>query len=631
MTVRIFNVDFECASLDSGTEQIIAAARSGRKGLVVTPNVDHVVVLQDDPEMQAIYREALFRFADGMPLVWFSKLACNTPLPERVTGADLLPAICQKSAGTGLNLYFLGGNPGIAERAADSLRRQYPGVAIVGTYCPPFGFEHDPAETERIIADINACQVDILFVGVGAPKQEKWAAACLSRLNVGPILCIGAAFDFAAGSIRRAPKLLRNAGLEWVWRMASEPRRLWKRYLVRGSRFLPMVWRELGCRRQQTRSVSILGTRGIPARHGGFETFAEQLALYLAARGWNVTVYCQNNGADKRYEEIWNGIRLIHIPVRGSDTIGSIYFDWKSILHVLREKSLVLTLGYNTAIFSVVHRLAGVTNLINMDGFEWRRQKWSLPQRAWLYLNERLACLLGNHLIADHPLVQAHLETRVAAGKITMIPYPAEIVDHADASLLEPFGLEPGSYVLVVARPEPENSILEIVTAFSSRPRGYRLVLVGAFDVRHFPYHARVQEAAGGEVSFLGAIYHKETVAALRYFCRMYIHGHQVGGTNPSLLESMAAGAPVLAHDNQFNHWVAGSSAHYFRDVETCAGQLDRLLPDTDLLRQLGSAGRARCEQVFAPQRVLSEYEELLQAWWAREATCGAPARCRAS
>src|SRR5450631_4398005 len=142
--MKLFNLDFNCVGLDGAVQQILDAARAGRKGLVVTPNVDHIVMMQDDNEMRRIFRDALFRYADGMPIVWLSGLVSNHPLPERVTGADLLPNLCEAAAGTGLNLYLLGGNPGIADKAAENLRVLYPGVRIVGTYCPPFGFEHDP-------------------------------------------------------------------------------------------------------------------------------------------------------------------------------------------------------------------------------------------------------------------------------------------------------------------------------------------------------------------------------------------------------------------------------------------------------------------------------------------------------
>jgi hypothetical protein len=174
----------------------------------------------------------------------------------------------------------------------------------------------------------------------------------------------------------------------------------------------------------------------VPAAHGGFETFAEHLALYLVQRGWQVTVYCQQDGAGAVHEDTWEGVRRVHILVTQSGAKGTIVFDWKSTLHAASESGLVLTLGYNTAVFCLAYRLKGITNLINMDGIEWRRQKWSTLERAWLYLNECAGCWLGNHLIADHPEIKAHLATRVAESKITMIPYGADRIDNADSGVL---------------------------------------------------------------------------------------------------------------------------------------------------------------------------------------------------
>ena len=245
MKTELFGVSFEQATMSSAVSQILDTARHAQKGIVVTPNVDHIVMLQDDADMRRIYQGALFRYADGMPIVWLRRLVKKNPLPERVAGSDLLIALCEKSAGTDITLYFMGGNPGVAEKAAHKLREQYEGLNIVGTWCPPMGFEHDPDENERIITDINSRNVDILFIGVGAPKQEKWADAHIDRLKVGPILCVGASFDFAAGTTKRAPKWIQKIGFEWVWRLASDPGRLWKRYLVQDSRFLPLALKEI--------------------------------------------------------------------------------------------------------------------------------------------------------------------------------------------------------------------------------------------------------------------------------------------------------------------------------------------------------------------------------------------------
>lgn len=359
------------------------------------------------------------------------------------------------------------------------------------------------------------------------------------------------------------------------------------------------------------RKLSILGIRGIPANHGGFETFAQRLALYLVKKNWQVTVYCQVEERDVPSKE-WQGIRLIYISTKKNDSLNSILFDFKSALHAaVNADGIILTLGYNTAIFSVLYRLYNKFNIINMDGLEWQRQKWNALQKAWLYLNERLGAKLGNSLIADHPVIKKHLSKQVSASKITMIPYGADRVTHNDASLLERYGLVKDRYALVIARAEPENSILEIVSAFSARKRGYRLVILGNYRPKENVYHRKVMQASSEEVLFLGAIYERNIVQTLRIYCRLYVHGHQVGGTNPSLVEALAANNPVLAHDNAFNCWVAGASAHYFDDEADCLQKFDWLLDNSEELEKMKQGSTERFEDAFADDMDLKAYEEL--------------------
>lgn len=382
------------------------------------------------------------------------------------------------------------------------------------------------------------------------------------------------------------------------------------------------------------RHIRILGTRGIPAAHGGFETFAEHLAPYLAQRGWRVTVYCQEDGIGPVFEDEWQGVRRVRMPVATPGAAGTVVFDWKSTLHAAGEKGLVLTLGYNTAVFCALYRLRGQKNVINMDGVEWRRQKWGRVAKTWFWLNDWAGCWLGNHLVADHPEIKRHLATRVRADKITMIPYGSDRVDEADAGLIAPYDLTPGDYAILIARAEPENSILEVVRAWSRQPRGCKLVVLGRYEAGH-AYQRAVQEAASSEVIFPGAIYDKAVVQALRFHARFYVHGHRVGGTNPSLVEALGAGNAVLAHDNLFNRWVAGEAGVYFRDEAECAGWLERLLEDREssphrsplegegvnsvgegtLLSRLQAAARRRHAEAFTWERVLADYERLLAAW----------------
>lgn len=364
-----------------------------------------------------------------------------------------------------------------------------------------------------------------------------------------------------------------------------------------------------------TRSLSILGTRGIPAKHGGFETFAEKLALYLTGKGWAVTVYCQEDSGTEIFESEWCGITRVHIPVSRVGSVGSIIFDWKATCHALSQQGLFLTLGYNTAIFNLMQRFKGQTNVINMDGIEWRRDKWGLIAKTWFWLNERIGCWTGNHLVADHPKIKQHLATRVRERKITMIPYGGDEVLSADSGLLVKYGIEPGCFSVIIARPEPENSFLEMVRAFSRCRRDHTLVVLGNFDPENNHYHRKVMDAASEEVLFAGAIYESPVVQALRYFSRFYLHGHRVGGTNPSLVEALGAGCAVIAHDNHFNRWVAGPGAAFFKDESACTVLLDQLLANDAAVAQMKWASRKRFQESFTWPQVLREYEELLTRW----------------
>ncbi|MGI3130188.1 DUF1972 domain-containing protein [Halopseudomonas pachastrellae] len=358
--------------------------------------------------------------------------------------------------------------------------------------------------------------------------------------------------------------------------------------------------------------ITLLGIRGIPAKHGGFETFAEKLCKHLVSKKWDIVVYCQEEGTGPIYESQWSDIKLIHIPVLGNGALSTIKFDLKATLHSLSHPGIFLTLGYNTAVFNILHRLKNKTNIINMDGIEWRRDKWGLVAKSWFWFNERVGCWVGNHLVADHPKIKDHLATRVKAKKITMIPYGGDEVHGADPALLETYGTEPGKFSVIIARPEPENSFLEMVRAFSRKQRKHKLIVLGNFQPATNAFHKSVMDAASNEVIFPGAIYEAPVVQALRFHARFYLHGHRVGGTNPSLVEALGAGCAVIAHDNKFNRWVAGPDAAYFSTEQDCSKLFDKLLVDDNAVMAMKAASRSRFKENFTWNKILDEYEELL-------------------
>jgi glycosyltransferase involved in cell wall biosynthesis len=366
--------------------------------------------------------------------------------------------------------------------------------------------------------------------------------------------------------------------------------------------------------------LRILGTRGVPAAHGGFETFAERLALYLVARGWRVVVYGQEVGAGPMRVDTWQGVERVTIPVAAQGPAATIVFDWQATMHAARASDLCLTLGYNTAVFCALLRAARVPNVINMDGIEWARAKWGPMARIWFRLNEAAGCRLGHHLIADHPEIAAHLNSRHGcASKLSTIAYGADRVTDASQAPVRALGLEPGRYFTVVARPEPENSLLEVVQGFSRRPRGLKLLVLGHYEDAQ-PYHRAVKAAASQEVVFAGAIYDRDVVCALRVHGAAYVHGHQVGGTNPSLVEALGAGNAVIAHDNRFNRWVAGEGARYFHDADDIDRVLISLAQQPEALAAMREASVQRFEAGLSWSVVLGSYEPMLRQWLPRAA-----------
>jgi N-acetylglucosaminyldiphosphoundecaprenol N-acetyl-beta-D-mannosaminyltransferase len=241
MRINIAGVGIDKYSFDEVVELIINYALSHQKPeYVVTPNAMHIVSLQRDADFQDIYRKAFLVVPDGMSLVWAAKFL-QTPLSGRVNGTDLFEKLCTIAAEKGLKVFLLGGRPGAAEKAKETLVARHPRLQIVGTYCPPYGFESQPRELDSINSTIRRAAPHILFVGLGAPKQEKWIAANYLHLGVPISVGIGVSFELVSNIVSRSPVLMQKAGLEWLFRLLVEPQRLWKRYILGNPAFIWLV------------------------------------------------------------------------------------------------------------------------------------------------------------------------------------------------------------------------------------------------------------------------------------------------------------------------------------------------------------------------------------------------------
>jgi N-acetylglucosaminyldiphosphoundecaprenol N-acetyl-beta-D-mannosaminyltransferase len=244
MRVNICGIEIDKYSFDKVVGKIVShCLAKGVPEYVVTPNAMHILALQKDADFRDIYRQSFLVVPDGVSLLWAAKFL-QTPLNGRVNGTDLFERLCAIASEKGLKIFLLGGRPGAAEKAQEVLQTRHPNLAIVGTYCPSYGFEKRPEELELINSKIKAVAPDILFVGLGAPKQEKWIARNYLSLQVPVSLGIGVSFELVADMVSRAPVWMQKAGLEWLFRLIVEPQRLWKRYVLGNPTFIWLVLKQ---------------------------------------------------------------------------------------------------------------------------------------------------------------------------------------------------------------------------------------------------------------------------------------------------------------------------------------------------------------------------------------------------
>jgi glycosyltransferase involved in cell wall biosynthesis len=354
--------------------------------------------------------------------------------------------------------------------------------------------------------------------------------------------------------------------------------------------------------------LAILGTRGIPAKYGGFETFAEELSVRLVDQGVETTVYCE--AVEGELPDMYKGVKLVHIPTPCLGPLTTILFDLRCLWHARRTFDVVYMLGYGTSVFCFIPRLWGSKVWINMDGVEWARSKWGKMAKLWFKMMESAAMWTPDRLIADAQGILEHLQSRHSRiPPVSVIPYGAPVIASApEIDHLDEWQLTPKSYYLVVCRLESENSVKEIIKGYllsgSERP----LVVVGGID-RLTNYVKELLQFATGRIRFIGAIYDKSKLQALRYHSHAYFHGHTVGGTNPSLLEALGCGNIVIAHDNVFNREVAGETATYFSHEQDVAGSIQAVETfSAEQLARMGALAQERVRTAYSWSLITETY-----------------------
>lgn len=357
-------------------------------------------------------------------------------------------------------------------------------------------------------------------------------------------------------------------------------------------------------------SIAMVGTRGVPASYGGFETAVEEVGKRLVGRGHEVTVYSRGQ---KHPEPEYLGMRLVHLPAVAQKQLDTPSHTALSALHLITRRTPDVAFVFNAANspFLPAFRLRGVPVALHMDGLEWRRAKWGGMGKAYYRRAEEFGVRTGDALIADAPGIADYYRDQFSVDT-ELIRYGAPLLEGTPSTRLGEVGVAKGQYHLVVARFEPENHVLEIVEGYRRSEAKVPLLLVGSA-----PYGAAyleaIRSAAGGDprIRLVGGIYDQELLDALYANAYTYIHGHSVGGTNPSLLRAIGAATPVVAFDVGFNREVIEDDGWFFRTPEELAAQLPGIEADPHSAAQRGARNRERAEYRFNWEDVASDYEDL--------------------
>ena len=374
--------------------------------------------------------------------------------------------------------------------------------------------------------------------------------------------------------------------------------------------------------------IAILGSRGIPAKYGGFETFAEGLSTRLVKNGFEITVSCEYEPLESRIPE-FNGVKLEYFPFKPPksyllrmfyENLSDIYF----LIKLTRSHDLIYFLGIEVGFFLFIPKLLknNIRLLVNIDGVMWKRTKFNNFARFLLKINHYFATIFADTIITDAKEMKNYVPD-IYKNKAVYIPYginiPKQITwSNERAQNLENYNkikdISPDNYWLVVARLEPENNISIIIDAFSKSKTSLPLIIIGEFSSDKYKRQLNRIVEKNNNIIFLGSIYNLNMLNMLRQNCFAYIHGHTVGGTNPSLLEAMIMKNIIIAHDNEFNREVCGNFGVYFKDVDDLKNKIDLIEKDSSSYLKLKEEVYHRVRKEYSWKNISSKYAKLFDS-----------------
>lgn len=593
--INIITMPEAVAYLDENLEKL-------RGQYVCVSNVHTTVMAYRDEKYNEVQNNSALNLPDGKPLFIVQKRR-GFKGAGRVPGPDLMPELFKLSEKKGYRHYFYGSTPETLKALEKQLGEKYPRLQIVGMYSPPFR-PLTPEEDAKAVAMINAASPDYIWVGLGAPKQELWMAEHRGYLH-GVMLGVGAGFDFHAGTVKRAPRWMQEICMEWLWRVAQDPKRLLPRYLDTNFSFLYYLAKERRKRRKAARAgkkkntemadrglrIAMIGHKRIPSREGGVEIVVDELSTRMVKLGHQVDAYNRSgyHVSGKEFDEkrgrIYEGVRLITIPTFHSSKLNAIVY---SFLATVLATAKAVTGGYDVihyhaegpCIMLWIPKLFGVRVVATIHGLDWQRSKWGDFASSMLRRGEKTAVRHADEVIVLSRNVQEYF-WETYHRRTVYIPNGIERPQRLEPEEIRArYGLEKDGYILFLARIVPEKGAHYLIEAFKRVRTDKKLVIAGGCS-HSMEYLEQIRRlCASDERIIMTGFVQGRMLEELYSNAWLFVLPSDVEGMALGLLEAMSYGNCCLVSDIPENVEVVGENAYTFKrgDIESLQQALEELL-----------------------------------------------------
>ena len=588
---KILNTNINVTNMQEVVNYLTENLEELRGDYVCVSNVHTTMLSYWDEDYNRVQNSGAMALPDGKPL----SIVCRRRGfydAARVPGPDLMPEIFKISKEHGFRHYFYGGSEETLNRLEKELKKNYPWLAIAGMYSPPYR-PLTQEEDEQIISAINQAKPDFIWVALGAPKQEEWMYAHQYKV-CGVMLGVGAAFDFCAGTVKRAPSWMQELCLEWLHRLLQDPRRLFSRYLSTNLSFLIKVGKENRKYRKENKEkkIAMIGHKRIPSREGGVEIVVDEIATRLTRRGYHVDAYNRSgyHVSGKQFDEkrgkIYNGIRLLTIPTFKSSSLNAIVYSVLATFRALFGNYGVIHYhAEGPCVMLGVPKLFGKRVIATIHGLDWQRAKWGNFAARVLKYGEKQAAKRADEVIVLSRNVQDYFREEYHRETI-FIPNGIDKPCIREArQTREQFGLMGNDYILFLARIVPEKGAHYLIEAYKQLKTDKKLVIAGG-DSHAEEYMQKIyQYARENKNMILTGFVQGRVLEELFSNAYVFVLPSDVEGMAISLLEAMSYGNCCLVSDIPENTEVVEDYAVSFRkgNVEDLKTKLEYLLENPDV------------------------------------------------